>query len=120
MRLMIALLALLAVSGCASFSTETKVEESVWQTLNVVDAYQTAHISDHPLFYEREMAWLIGRRPTPQAAYAGLAGMAVVHFMVTAILEEHAPRSVRRLWQAIELVDKGTNVTNNWRIGLRF
>src|ERR1700684_1681204 len=115
---------LLFASGAAKagdFSTETVVEESVYQALHVIDAAQTVYIAKHPgEYYERESGWLIGHHPPESGVIKFMAADAIVHATVTtALVKLNAPRWVTRTWELVTIADTGNCVRGNFKIGIK-
>jgi len=115
-RIVILSAALLA--GCASLSTETKIEEGVWQTLNVVDAVETYRgpVQQPSCFHEQGTYGILPTHPTAAQLSGWTVGFGAVHFGVTALLEEHhANPWVTRLWEMVTITNTGIIVSNNAR-----
>ena len=114
---------LLFASGvkAGDWSTETKVEEALYQTLHIVDASQTVYIAKHSdQFYEAESAWAIGKHPSESRVIGYMALDAVGHAAITATLVGlNAPRWLTRTWGLLTIVDSGRCVGNNLRIGIK-
>lgn len=121
-RLLVTGAALLALAGCSvtEWSTETKLEESSWQALHVVDTVQTMEIARNPACYnEVELGPIIGYHPSTGSVAAWSASEIVLHAGVTALMENYdAPRWVRRGWQSIWLGSAANGVAVNFRAGL--
>jgi hypothetical protein len=115
---------LLFASGAAKaadFSTETVVEESVYQTLHVIDSAQTVYIAQHPSeYYEKESDWAIGHHPTEARVIQFTAADAIVHVAVTtALVKLDAARWVTRTWELLTIADTGNCVRGNFKIGIK-
>ena len=111
-------------AGAASagdWGTETKVEESLYQALHLIDTAQTLYISKHPdRFYEVESAWAIGRHPSPSRVIGYMALDAAGHAAITATLVSlNAPSWVTRTWELLTIGDSAHCVGNNFRIGIK-
>lgn len=123
-RLLIASLVLMgytvAVSG-ADWTTETVIEEAVYQSLHAIDAAQTVQIAKDPAhYYEKESAWAIGAHPSEGAVIKYMATEAVIHAAVTATLVKlDAPTWALRTWELITIGDTVNCVRGNFKIGLR-
>jgi hypothetical protein len=107
-----------AVSG-ADWTTETKVEEALYQALHLIDTSQTIYIAKHPdQFYES--AWAIGKHPSESRVIGYMALDAVGHAAVTATLVSlNAPRWLTRTWELVTIGDSAHCVGNNFRIGIK-
>lgn len=103
------------------WDTETKLSETAYQTLHLVDLGQTLDIAANPdRYYERESAWAIGAHPSRGKVLAYFALTAYGHAWVTERLaDNNAPRWMRRTWQAITVGDTAHCVSNNFSIGLK-
>jgi hypothetical protein len=117
-------LILLTLSQCvysADFSTETVVEESVYQALHVIDASQTVYIARHPdQYYEKESGWVIGRHPSEAGVIRFMAADALVHVAVTtALVKLDAPRWLTRTWELVTIADTANCVRGNFKIGIK-
>lgn len=124
----------LVIIGCAIFTfgamrchagdwtTEDKISESIYQTANLVDTFQTVYIAQHPAnFYEARARNIIGEHPSTGRVYAYMASVAVTHAIITDLLiRSEAPIWVRRTWQVVTIGEKLDNVGNNINIGVRF
>jgi hypothetical protein len=116
-------LLLLASAGAKAgdWTTETKVEESLYQALHAIDTAQTLYIAKHPdAFYESESAWALGRHPPGSRVVAYMALDAVGHAAVTATLVSfNLPRWVARTWELVTVGDTAHCVGNNFRLGIK-
>jgi hypothetical protein len=107
------------------FSTETSVQEVVWQSLNLVDTAQTLYIADHPAqWQEMNEAWIVGSHPSRKGVFVLMAGFAVLHYAVTAGIESLVRdnpdyRVIQRVWEYSTLTDKTYNVVHNHSEGIR-
>ena len=112
----------LACAGCASWSPETRIEESAYQVLNAVDAGQTLTIARDPdHFHEIASADLIGRHPSERSVAALFVAQAALHAGVTEALEAGgAPAWAVRLWQGATIAVEAKDIAGNTRIGIRF
>lgn len=78
----------LCLGACADLSTETKVEETTWQALNVIDTVQTVQMQRQPLCYQETGEFGINGRHPSEAAIVGFqAAMGLVHFGMTELFE---------------------------------
>jgi hypothetical protein len=106
---------LFLLSGCAPLSTETRVEEGVWQAVNVADALQTVSIvGEHPdCFAEVGELGINGRHPDDAQIAAYHAAYGFIHYGVTWLLglgDWPGQRWTLRLWEGLTLVDSGAAV----------
>jgi hypothetical protein len=112
----------LTLTGCAQWSTETKVEEAVYQMVHVVDVLQTLAIANHYGCYQEEgdVHELYGAHPNrTQVLTWGVADSAL-HAGVTHLLENHtSTRWPQRVWQALTIGSVASVVHHNWELGLR-
>lgn len=123
----IALFALMALSGCTTLSPEARATEAVWQTLNVVDIGQTVTISREPKNWRETnpgLCALASNHPTTGKVYAVMIGDAVLHYAVTALLDDKdtgrgAWHVANIAWQSVTLGEKGYNVAHNFDVGLK-
>jgi hypothetical protein len=116
--------ACLYAGSCAhagDWSTETKIEEALYQSLHVIDASQTVYIARHPdQYYEKESGWLIGAHPSESRAIQYMALDAVGHAALTATLVSlNAPRWMTRTWELLTIADTANCVRGNFKIGIR-
>jgi hypothetical protein len=116
--------ALLLLATCAhagDFTTETIVEESVYQALHAVDISQTVYIAKHPdQFYEKEIDWAIGRHPSEAHVLQFMVGDAVLHAAVTtALVRLDAPAWATRTWELVTIAASVNNVRGNFKIGIK-
>jgi hypothetical protein len=111
----------MVAAPAADWTTETKVEEALYQALHLVDTSQTIYIAKHPdRFYESESAWAIGKHPSESRVIGYMALDAAGHAAVTATLVSlNAPRWLTRTWELLTIVDSGRCVGNNLRIGIK-
>lgn len=86
--------------------------ELIYTALLVIDAGQTRDIANHPGMYERNP--LLGRSPSNDRITAYMAGGALLHYGVSAIL----PARARHVFQYVTLTVQGAVVANNFGIGL--
>jgi hypothetical protein len=110
-----------ARSHAGDLSTETIVEESVYQALHVIDASQTVYIAKHPdQYYEKESDWIIGRHPSEAGVIRFMAADAIVHVAVTtALVKLEAPRWLTRTWELVTIADTANCVRGNVSIGIK-
>jgi hypothetical protein len=103
------------------FTTETIVEESVYQALHAVDISQTVYIAKHPdQFYEKEIDWAIGRHPSEAHVLQFMVGDAVLHAAVTtALVRLDAPAWATRTWELVTIAASANNVRGNFNVGIR-
>lgn len=106
-------------------STETALQESGWQVLNVVDLAQTLKIARNPTQYQEvgQVGIFTGPHPSEAQAIGYIVAFGVVHFAVTRGLEnlvESNPdyRVLQRVWQYVGGAYKAGVVINNRNIGL--
>ena len=116
-----AILSILGVAHAGDFSTETVIEESVYQALHVIDASQTVYIARHPdQYYEKESGWIIGHHPSEADVIRFMAADAVIHIAVTtALVKVDAPRWVTRTWELLTIADTANCVRGNVKIGIK-
>jgi hypothetical protein len=116
-------LALIAMSSAHAddWTTETKVEEILYQSLHVVDSAQTVYIAGHPdQYFEKESAWAIGRHPSEAYVIKFMATESAIHVAVTAALvTASAPRWLTRTWELLTIGDSAHCVFNNHSIGIQ-
>jgi hypothetical protein len=117
-------LAMLACCGRAhagDFSTETVVEESVYQALHVIDSAQTVYIARDPSqYYERVSGWAIGHHPSEADVVRFMAADAIVHILVTtALVRMDAPSWATRTWELLTISSTGYCVRSNIKIGIK-
>ena len=119
MKLLTALIAILALSGCATWPRETVAEESTFLTLHAIDGMQTANIQNTPHIYEAESAWAIGREPSSQSTTAYFAALAIAHVAVTDFMVcHHVNPWIIRTWELVGIAWDMRDVTTNFSIGL--
>jgi hypothetical protein len=125
MRLGLVLVTIVALSGCASLSRETVIEESVWQAENVVDLMQTTQISRQPARYDEvgTMSPFTGPHPSEGQVVFFSALFGGLHFAATDLIAEHldsvSPWFVRS-WEAGSLCFKTRVILHNREIGLNY
>lgn len=108
------------------FTPEATAQEVVWQALNVVDAYQTVYIANHPAQYmEVGQAGIVcGDHPSKGAAIATMAGFAVLHYAVTVGLENLVQtnpdyRVLQRVWEYTTIGLKVAQIAQNHAYGIK-
>jgi hypothetical protein len=100
MRVLAAFASLL-LCACATWTSETRTEETVYQTLHAVDGLETLHIADEPTRFH-EVNPLLSEHPTPNRVATYFVGGAVVHVGITAFLvHENAPVWLLRTWEGL-------------------
>lgn len=106
-------------------STETALQESGWQALNLVDLAQTVKIARNPAQYQEvgQVGIFTGPHPSEAQAIGYVVAFAVVHYGVTRGLENlinENPdyRVLQRVWQYVGGAYKAGLVINNRNIGL--
>jgi len=107
----------LTTAAALAFSTSAYAEplpklEYAWQALNVIDAVETAHCLDKGTC--EEMNPIIGKHPSTGKLIAYKAGMGVMHYAVTRLLQDHAPKWVR-IWEIASVTVQGGVVAANMR-----
>ena len=112
-----------ALSGCADWSRETRVEESAYQLLSAVDTVQTYHGAKDPGCYTESdpiTSMAIGDHPKPSAVLGYGVARAGLHAFVTdwMVHDDAAPWAVRT-WELLSIGVEGRDVRGNWIIGLR-
>jgi hypothetical protein len=111
--------------GCAPLSTETRVEEGVWQAVNITDALQTVSmVGNHPnCFAEVGELGINGRHPDSAQIEAYHVAYGVIHYGVTWLLslgDWSGQRWALRLWEGFTLLDSGAAVARShlaWNSG---
>jgi hypothetical protein len=116
--------ACLMLTGCADWSRETKVEESAYQVLGVVDTIQTYHATQRPECYgegDPVTSFVIGNHPKPGSVIAWGVVRAGLHAWVTDwMVRDDASPMALRIWQGLSIGIETYDVGRNWNIGLRF
>lgn len=108
-----------SLTACATWPTETKVEESTWLALQAVDGAQTADIQNHRDAYEQESAFLIGRQPSTRSVATYFAAAAALHVGITEYMSANDwPLWARRTFEALTIADSARCVVGNADIGL--
>lgn len=123
MRCLTFVAAALALTSCAQWSTETKVEEGAFQFVHAVDVAQTLATANHRgCYYEQgDVYELYGEHPSRTQVMAWGVGYAALHAGVTHLIERYeSTRWPQRIWQAITIGATLDSVYHNWQIGLRF
>lgn len=102
------------------FTTEFKIEETIFQAANLVDASQTLYIAHHPeRFQEAGVPRFIGVHPSDGRVLAYMGASAVGHAAITyALVRLDAPTWAVRTWEAITIADKATAIVHNYSIGV--
>jgi hypothetical protein len=107
-------------------STETNIQEGVWQAMNVLDMLQTIEIAKNLQCYEEvgTLSLIYGNKISKSDAIVGSVGFGILHYLVTRSIESLVDRNpdyrvLQRTWQYTGYVWKGHTVYNNHRIGLR-
>jgi hypothetical protein len=111
--------ATLALSACASWTPEPRVEEGAFQALNAVDAAQTANIkcTGH---YERVSDWGMGHEPSSASVVEFMGSWAIAHALATDyMVAHHWPTWAVRFWEASTIVESAADVRQNVRLGIR-
>jgi len=116
--LLAACLNLSLLSGCAPLSSETRVEEGVWQAVNVVDALQTVSIvGEHPdCFAEIGEFGINGQHPDNAQIEAYHVAYGFIHYGVTWLLslgDWRGQRWALRFWEGLTLVDTSVAVAGS-------
>lgn len=109
-----------ALSGCATWSPETRALEAVWQGTKAVDAAQTLRVAREPAqFHEAWAAGVIGAQPSEASVCAFMGAQMAAHWLVTDYLERRAsPLWLRRTWQVVGITYNGVTITHNLELGL--
>ena len=123
--LLYALLALsLPLGACASLSSETRTEESVFQAENVVDMMQTLTIAREPARYKEvgTLSLFTGAHPTPAQVEGYSVALAGLHFCTTRLLSDEFSDKpwVVRGWEGASLAWKTQWIVHNHQVGLGF
>lgn len=117
---LLAIIALSALTGCASIPRRVQVEEATFMALHAVDGFQTANIRNTPGTYEAESAWAIGREPSPRSTTIYFAAIALVHFAVTRYLcAHHVKPWIIQAWELGGIAWGVENVAHNYAIGIK-
>ena len=90
----------IALSGCAELSTETKVEEGLFQISNAVDTAQTIAAQREGCYRETGELGLTGPHPHTGAIVAYQAAFGLAHLGITKLLQRyvHTPW-ILTVWQ---------------------
>jgi len=109
-----------------AMSTETNIQEAVWQAMNVVDMLQTIEIAKNPTCYQEvgTLSMLYGNRISKKDAVIGSAIFGVLHYAATRGIESLIDRNpdyrvLQRVWQYTGYGWKGHTLYKNHEIGLR-
>src|SRR5215831_4548077 len=116
MRSILLVLVSITSSGCASFSTETKAEESAWQALNITDAIQTYRgpVQRPECFHEQGTYGILPGHPTTTQLAAWAVGWGSLHLGVTKLLSDHFDNPwPTRIWEMVSITNTGIIVSNN-------
>jgi hypothetical protein len=121
LSLMLWALIFAGAAHAGEFTTETIIEETVYQSLHVIDTAQTVYIARHPdQYYERVSDWAIGHHPSEAGVIRFMAADAVFHIAVTtALVKLDAPRWVTRTWELLTIANTGNCVRGNVKIGIK-
>lgn len=109
----------IALTGCASFSTETKAEEIAWQILHLTDVVQTYHgpVTRPQCFHEQGTYGILPLHPTTAQLSAWYVGTGAIHFGVTKLMKDHNVNSwIVRAWELVTITDTGITVSNNYKM----
>jgi hypothetical protein len=114
-----------SLGGCASLSRETIVEETLWQSENVIDFMQTTQISRQPQYFREigTMSPFTGPHPNETQVVLFSVLFGGLHFAATELLDIETHNDgpwADRVWELGSLVWKGNVVLHNHRIGLGF
>ena len=119
MKMLTGFMVLALLSGCTTWSPETKVEESTFLTLHAVDGLQTANIHNTRGCYEAESAWAMGREPSARSTTAYFAALAIAHVAITNLMVDHdAPPWMLRTWEFVGIAWNVRDVSHNAEIGI--
>lgn len=90
--------------------------QAAYTTILVIDAGQTADISNHDDISEANpvLRGLAGDNPSQGAVAGYFAAVGLAHYAISAAL----PPKHRRIWQHVTIGVNGAVVANNFRIGL--
>lgn len=109
----VALLPVLTLSACASWTPADSYREGAALGLLAVDYAQTMHIADNPqTFYERNP--ILGEHPSKGEVTAYFAGAAAAHLAIAALL----PPKWREVWQYATITLEAGVVAHNVGIGI--
>lgn len=114
-----ALLACLAMTGCASTDTWTRsdtIGESLVVASLAIDAYQTSRIQHMPGHYECGWArTFLGSQPSTQGTAMYFGTIAISHALIARAL----PASWRKYWQGGLLAVQVPTVLSNYQVQKR-
>ena len=112
---------LLALCGCSHWSHETRVEESVYQTLGAIDAAQSVQATRRYDCYSEADALtrsIIGPHPSAGAVIGYRAALGALHFAVTDALErDDGDIWLKRAWQLWTIGIEAHAVYVNFQVG---
>jgi len=119
MRIVVCLLALCLVSGCAgsrNWSTQDTVLQSIVTGLLVIDAVQTSQIQYHPELEEGGLVArnVLGRQPRTSDTWQYFATVAFTSYVVSYYL----PPKWRPFWQGGQIAYETKLIFNNCAHGL--
>jgi hypothetical protein len=103
MRLLALGLLVALCSGCASWPTEGKVEESIYVAAEALDDFQTAHYKDYRNDREVWSDAIIGHKPSDRSVILYGVGSEALHFAVTDWLTAHGHDDYMRLWEVVSI-----------------
>ncbi len=114
-----ALVLVVLLGGCQSLEFDRS--EIAWLTMHAVDVAQTLSAAHDPCYVED--AWLteklIGEQPSDAEVLLWGVGTAVVHALVSNLLEDRAPRWVQKVWDYGTITHTGYAVMSNHDEGVR-
>ena len=117
---LLAIIALSALTGCASIPRGVQAEEVTFMALHAVDGFQTANIRHTPGTYEAESAWAIGREPSTRSTAIYFVAIALAHFAVTRYLCAHHVRPwIIQAWEVGSIAWGAADVIHNEEIGIQ-
>lgn len=112
-RIALAAAVVALTSGCASddWTRADTLAELSWQTLNVIDAKQTADIQYYPTLVEVDplSRKVLGRNPGTAETYQLLATYAISHYVISRSL----PPRWRKYWHVGTITSKALVVDSN-------
>lgn len=120
MKFLIAMMAALSLTGCATWPTQTRIEESSFLALHAVDGLQTSQIASTPHVHEAESEWALGPEPSSGRVAAYFAALALAHIAITNYLvTHHAKPWVIRTWEFLGIGWDIGDVMHNASLGIR-
>ena len=103
------------LAGCASddWTSRDTLAEITWQSLNVIDAHQTAHITRNGLMEVDPLTVrIIGQYPSSSDAYQLMLVYSIGHYLIS----RNLPAKYRKWWHIGTVAPKATVVFNNYQL----